>query len=154
MEEKNLIFQQYKLYSEQKESFITRSFAINRFYLCLAIILLVLVNIFKGVMFAYMLPLSALMSIVGIGTTILWWMNMDSYNMLIKIKFAKVLEQIEKQLPVQPYADEYKGIEEFRTNKKMFLFSDMQTAFAVLIFLMFFVSLLENIIPIIIKQFI
>ena len=46
MEEKNLIFQQYKLYSEQKESFITRSFAINRFYLCLAIILLVLVNIF------------------------------------------------------------------------------------------------------------
>ena len=53
MEEKNLIFQQYKLYSEQKESFITRSFAINRFYLCLAIILLVLVNIFKGIMFFY-----------------------------------------------------------------------------------------------------
>ena len=48
MEEKNLIFQQYKLYSEQKESFITRSFAINRFYLCLAIILLVLENIFKA----------------------------------------------------------------------------------------------------------
>jgi len=154
MDDKELIFQQYRLYSEQKESFISRSFAINRFYLCLAIILLILVNIFKGVMFAYMLPLSVLLSVIGMGTTILWWMNMDSYNMLIKIKFSKVLEQIEKQLPVQPYGDEYKGIEEFRTNKKMFLFSDMQKAFSVLIFLMFFISMIESIVPLLIKRFI
>ncbi|MCD8378657.1 MAG: hypothetical protein LUB59_07720, partial [Candidatus Gastranaerophilales bacterium] len=100
------------------------------------------------------LPLSVLLSLIGIGVTVLWWMNMDAYNMLIKIKFSKVLEQIEKQLPVQPYGDEYKGIEDFRKNKKMFLFSDMQKVFAVIIFLMFFVSLLENLIPIIVKQFI
>lgn len=154
MDNQEIIFQQYKLYSEQKESFITRSFAINRFYLCLSIVLLLLVYLTRFATFAYMLPLGALLSIVGMGATILWWMNMDSYNMLIKIKFAKVLEEIEKQLPVQPYADEYKGIQEYRTNKKMFLFSDMQKTFAVLMFLMFFVSLLDKMIPVIIKQFI
>ena len=152
MENKDLIFQQYRLYSEQKETFISRSFAINRFYLCLAIILLVLVHVSKGAMFAYTLPMSFILSVVGVGVTVLWWMNMDSYNMLIKIKFSKVLEEIEKQLPLQPYADEYKGIEEFRTDKKMFLFSDMQKTFAVLIFIMFFLSMLESFIPVLIKQ--
>lgn len=152
--DKEIIFQQYKLYSEQKESFITRSFAINRFYLCLSIILLILVYLTRFATFAYVLPLSAILSLVGMGATILWWMNMDSYNMLIKIKFAKVLEEIEKQLPVQPYGDEYRGIQEYRTNKKMFLFSDMQKTFAVIMFIIFFISLIDKIIPVIVKQFI
>ena len=83
---------------------------------------------------------------------ILWWMNMDSYNMLIKIKFAKVLEEIEKKLPVQPYGEEYKEIAEYREKKKMFLFSDIQKTVAVIVFLMFFVSLIETIIPVIVKS--
>ena len=75
---------------------------------------------------------------------------MDSYNMLIKIKFSKVLEEIEKELPKQPYADEYRGIKEYRENKKMFLFSDMQKTFAVVVFLIFFVALIESLIPVIV----
>ena len=151
MSEQDLIFQQYKLYSEQKESFISRSFGINRFYLCLCIILLFAVYFTKTAIFAYSVPLSVLLAIIGLSCSVLWWMNMDSYNMLIKIKFAKVLEEIEKKLPVQPYGDEYKGIKEYRENKKMFLFSDIQKSVAVIVFLMFFVSLIETIIPIIVK---
>lgn len=150
MSEQELIFQQYKLYSEQKESFISRSFKINRFYLCLVIILLVLLPFTKGLIFAYSIPLSAFIALVGMSCSVLWWMNMDSYNMLIKIKFANVLEKMEESLPKQPYADEYKGIKEFRENKKMFLFSDMQKTFAVVIFITFFVALIENIIPVIV----
>jgi len=152
MSEQDLIFQQYRLYSEQKEIFISRSFMINRFYLCLAIILLIIMFLTKTAVFAYNIPLAALIGIIGMGSTMLWWANMDAYNMLIKIKFSKVLEQIEKQLPVQPYADEYKGIKEFRENKKMFLFSDMQKAFAVAIFLMFFIGFIDSLIPVIISQ--
>mgnify|MGYP007101836946 CR=1 FL=1 len=152
MSEQDLIFQQYKLYSEQKESFISRSFMINRFYLCLSIILLLVAQIFEKCVFAYNIPLSTLISVIGMGATMLWWANMDAYNMLIKVKFSKVLEEIEKQLPVQPYGDEYKGIKEFRENKKMFLFSDMQKAFAVIIFIMFFLQLLNSVIPVIVKS--
>lgn len=151
MSEQELIFQQYKLYSEQKESFISRSFAINRFYLCLCIILLSAVYFTKTAVFAYSIPLSTLFTIIGMSCAILWWMNMDSYNMLIKIKFSKVLEEIEKKLPVQPYGEEYKEIAEYRENKKMFLFSDIQKTIAVIVFLMFFISLIETLVPVIVK---
>ncbi len=152
MSEQDIIFQQYKLYSEQKESFITRSFGINRFYMVLSIVLLILVYLTKSITFAYGIPLCSLLAILGMSCSILWWMNMDSYNMLIKIKFSNVLEEIEKQLPVQPYGKEYDGIREYREDKKMFLFSDIQKTVAVIVFLMFFISLIESIIPIIVKS--
>lgn len=151
MDEKELIFQQYKLYTEQKDSFINRSFSINIFYFCLAVLLLLLVNYTEGLTFAYSVPLNALLAIIGMSASILWWMNMDSYNMLIKIKFSKVIEEIEKQLPIQPFHSEYLGIKEYRDNKKMFIFSDIQKTVAVVMFLIFFVSLIENIIPVFIK---
>ncbi len=152
-EEKNLVMQQYRLYAEQKDTFINRSFSVNRFYLILSIILLVLINLTQNVLFAYSLTLPFVFCLVGMGICILWWMNMDSYNLLIKIKFSKVLEEIEKQLPIQPYGDEHTAIEEYRTNKKAFLFSDIQKVFAIILFLMFFVALLNELIPMIIKTF-
>ena len=91
MSEQDLIFQQYKLYSEQKESFISRSFMINRFYLCLSVILLVISILAQDSIFAYNIPFSVLISLIGMGATMLWWANMDAYNMLIKVKFSKVL---------------------------------------------------------------
>lgn len=149
--DKDLVFKQYKLYSEQKESFISRSFAINRFYLCLTLLLLVLFPFFKGLSFAYGIPLSSFIAFFGMCCSVLWWMNMDSYNILIKVKFSKVLEEIEKDLPKQPYADEYRGIKDFRENKKMFMFSDIQKFFATILFLVFFGGLVESIIPVIIN---
>ena len=64
------------------------------------------------------------------------------------------LEEMEKNLPFQPYADEYQGIKDYRENKKMFLFSDMQKTFAVLVFLMFFGALIDSVIPVIVRSFI
>ena len=153
-EKLNLIMQQYKLYTEQKESFIKRSFSVNRFYMVLVIVLLLLVNLTKNVAFVYSLSLPFIFSIIGIGICILWWMNMDSYNFLIKIKFAKVIEELEKQLPVNPYTMEHNAINELRENKKGFLFSDMQKLFATIMFIAFFISFIDELIPMILKQFI
>ena len=154
MEDRDLIFQQYKLYSEQKEQFINRSFGINRFYLCISIVLLVLVSLCKTLPIAYLVSLSTILSIVGMCTSALWWMNMDSYNILIKIKFSKVIEEIEKQLPIQPYKMEHDAIEEYRNNKKVFLFSDMQKLFAIVMFIVFFISLIDELIPMVLRPFI
>lgn len=151
MDDKNLIFQQYKLYTEQKDSFTNRSFGINIFYLCLVVILLILVYYTKNFTFAYSIPLSSLLSIIGMSASILWWMNMDSYNMLIRIKFARVIEEIEKQLPIQPFHEEYLGIKEYRDKKRMFLFTDIQKTVSVVVFLMFFIALIESIIPVFVK---
>ncbi len=153
-EKLNLIMQQYKLYTEQKDAFIKRSFRVNRFYMILVIVLLLLVNLTKNVAFVYSISLPFIFSIIGVGVCVLWWMNMDSYNLLIKIKFSRVIEEIEKQLPVQPYTMEHNAIDEFRENKKEFLFSDMQKVFATIMFIAFFVCFIDELIPLIIKQFI
>lgn len=146
MTNEELILHQYKLYSESKEKFIDRTFRTNKFYMVLVIVLMLLAFITKGFYFAR-LTAPTLFSIIGIISCSLWWLNMDSYNCLIKIKFAKVLEEIEKQLPVQPYTMEYKALRDFRENKKGFVFSDIQKILAIFSFLAFLVILMIEVIP-------
>lgn len=146
MTNEELILAQYKLYSESKEKFIDRTFNTNKFYIVLDIVLLLTVFLTKGMAFGRMTS-PALFSIIGLICCSLWWLNMDSYNCLIKIKFSKVLEEMEKQLPFQPYAMEYKALNNFRNNKKGFVFSDMQKIFAIFSFLAFFVIFMIEVIP-------
>ena len=79
-------------------------------------------------------------------------MNVDSYNTLIKVKFANVLEKIEEKLPVKPFTDEYKGIEDFRNNK-VFMFSDIQKLIAVVAALFFFAVFISEITPLVMTVF-
>ncbi len=146
MTNEELILEQYKLYSASKEKFIDRTFTTNKFYMVFVVILMLLVFMSNGLAFGK-LTAPALFSIVGIICCSLWWLNMDAYSSLIKIKFSKVLEEMEKQLPMQPYAMEYKAIKDFRNNKKSFVFSDIQKVFAVFSFLAFFVMFMIEIIP-------
>lgn len=146
MNNEDLIFAQYKLYSESKEKFIDRTFNTNKFYMVLDVVLMLLVFLTSNLTFGKMTA-SSLFALVGIICCSLWWLNMDSYNCLIKIKFSKVLQEMEKQLPIQPYAMEYKAMKDFRNNKKGFVFSDMQKIFAIFSFLTFFVMLMVELIP-------
>ena len=152
MDREELIFQEYKMYTEQKENFIDRNFRTNRFYM-ISFIAIIFAMIFTGnVIFMSILSATLVFSLIGISVCALWWMNVDSYNTLIKIKFSNVIEIIEEKLPVKPYTDEFKGIEEFR-NKKIFLFSDIQKIIAVLGALFFFAVFVSEISPIMIRLF-
>ena len=91
-----------------------------------AFVAIIFAMIFTGnVVFMGRISATLVFSLIGISVCILWWMNVDSYNTLIKIKFANVIEMIEEKLPVKPFTEEFKGIQEFR-NKKIFMFSDIQ----------------------------
>ena len=148
MDREQLIFEEYKLYAEQKENFIDRNFNTNRFYM-ISFVAIVFAMIFTGnVVFMNKLSATLLFAIIGISVCVLWWMNVDSYNTLIKIKFANVLEVIEEKFPVKPFTDEYKGIEEFR-NKKIFMFSDIQKFIAVIGALFFFAVFVSEITPLV-----
>ena len=150
MDRDELIFQEYKLYAEQKENFIDRNFRTNRFYM-ISFVAIIFAMIFTGnVVFMSFLSATLVFSLIGISVCPLWWMNVDAYNTLIKIKFANVLEVIEEKLPVKPFTDEYKGIEEFRNNK-VFMFSDIQKLIAVIGALFFFAVFVSEVSPIIIK---
>ena len=152
MDRDELIFQEYKLYAEQKENFIDRNFRTNRFYM-ISFVAVILAMIYTGnVIFMEKITATLLFSLIGISVCALWWMNVDSYNTLIKIKFANVLEKIEEKFPVKPFTDEYKGIEEFR-NKKVFMFSDIQKIVAAMGALFFFAVFVSEVSPIIVRLF-
>ena len=152
MDRDELIFQEYRMYAEQKENFIDRNFRTNRFYM-ISFVAILFAMIFTGnVVFMSKITATLVFSLIGIFVCALWWMNVDSYNTLIKVKFANVLERIEEKLPVKPFTDEYKGIEEFR-NKKVFMFSDIQKLIAVFGALFFFAVFVSEASPIVVKIF-
>ena len=152
MDRDELIFQEYKMYADQKENFIDRNFQTNKFYM-ISLFVTLLAMIFTGnVVFMERISATSIFALIGIAVCALWFMNVDSYNMLIKIKFANVLEVIEEKLPVKPFTDEYKGIEEFRNNK-MFMFSDIQKIIAAIAALFFFAVFVSEVSPLFVKLF-
>lgn len=151
MNSEEIMFQQYKLYTEQKERFVDRSFQTNKFYLLLVLAIVLTMFLTKSLTFVYGLSSVLIFSAAGIAICILWWINMDAYNFLIKVKLGKVIEEIEKHLPTQPYTQEFVAIKDLRKNKRMFLFADMQKTLAVFALLLFFVLFVNELVPLIIK---
>ena len=152
MDRDELILREYKMYSEQKENFIDRNFNTNRFYMA-SIFVLIIALIYTGnVIFLNKISATLVFSLMGTAVCTLWWMNVDSYNTLIKVKFANVLERIEEKLPVKPFTDEYKGMEDFRNNK-VFMFSDIQKLIAVVAALFFFAVFVSEITPLVMTVF-
>ncbi len=145
MNSDEIMFQQYKLYTEQKDRFVDRSFHTNKFYLVLVLMLILVMFLTKDLSFVYGLSASLIFSAAGIAICVLWWINMDCYNFLIKVKLGRVIEEIEKNLPAQPYTQEFVAIKDLRKNKREFLFSDMQKALAILVLLLFFVVFINEV---------
>ncbi len=147
IEEQKLLFEQYKLYTEQKDKYTDRTFLINRFYMIMLPFLIVLIFAFKDVLIGR-LSIILIFSVLGMLFCALWWINIDTYNILIKMKLSKVVEELEKKLPAQPFQMEFKAIKKFRENKKEFIFSDIQKVLAIFVFLVFFVLFLAGCVPI------
>lgn len=148
MDRDELIFEEYKLYTEQKENFINRNFTTNRFYM-ISFVAVLLAMIFTGnVVFMSRLSATLIFSVIGLAVCVLWWMNVDAYNTLIKIKYSSVIEKFEEKFPVKPFTDEYQGIQEFK-NKKVFMFSDIQKVIAVLGALFFFAIIVSELTPLV-----
>ena len=152
MDRDYIVFQEYKMYTEQKENFIDRNFKTNKFYM-IAIVGLIFAMIYThNILFLNKITATLVFAFLGVAISSLWWMNVDSYNTLIKVKYADVIEKIEEKLPVHPFTEEYKGIEDFK-NKKIFMFSDIQKLIAVVTALFFFAVLVSELTPICVQLF-
>ena len=152
MDKDYIVFQEYKMYTEQKENFIDRNFQTNKFYMISVVALIFAMIYTNNIMFLNHISATLVFAFFGIAASSLWWMNVDSYNTLIKIKYSDVIEKIEETLPISPFTDEYKGIEEFRNNK-IFMFSDIQKLIAVIAALFFFAVCVSELTPLCIAVF-
>ena len=152
MDRDYIVFQEYKMYTEQKENFIDRNFRTNRFYM-IAIVGLIFAMIYtNNILFLNYITATLVFAFLGIAVSSLWWMNVDSYNTLIKVKYSDVIEKIEEKLPINPFTEEHKGVEEFK-NKKIFMFSDIQKLIAVVSALFFFAVFVSELSPICVSIF-
>ena len=152
MDRDYILFQEYKMYTEQKENFIDRNFKANRFYMIAVIGLIFALIYTHNVLFLNKITATLIFALFGMAVSSLWWMNVDSYNTLIKIKYSDVIEKAEEKLPIHPFTDEYKSIEEYR-NKKIFMFSDIQKLVAVISALFFFAVAVSELTPICVSVF-
>ena len=123
-DDRYLILEQYRIYSDAKERFIDRQFTTNRYYLVLNLIILGL-TYFLSTLTPQHLPI-IILSAIGFGATLMWWMNIDSYQTLIKVKYAKVLEYLETKLPEQPYHKEFIDYMEMKKKNNLIVFGDFQ----------------------------
>lgn len=136
MDEKHLILEQYRIYNEIKESFINRSFMINRFYMIFSAVFLFTLIFAKMIApTAYFLILA--LEIFGVAVCVMWISNQDAYTSIIKIKYNSVIEKLEEDLPKAPNKEEYKELTDQRSNKKVILVKDIQKWFAVFLMLVF-----------------
>ena len=150
-DEKFLILEQYRIYFEAKEAFTNRKFQTNRLYLVLSLILFLLLYIFNALTPAIM-PL-VVGSVIGMAVCVMWWLNLDSYQFLIKIKYAKVLEEMETKLPFDPCKREYQAFVEAKKNKKAVVFSDFQKFLTIVLFCLFLVVFSNNITAVLMNAF-
>ena len=152
MDEKHLVLEQYRIYNEMKESFINRSFLVNRFFIILTAIFFFMMNITKMV-FPDAYPLLLGLEIFGMAVCIMWISNQDAYATIIKIKYNAVIEKLEEDLPKAPNKDEYKELTDKRSKKRVILVKDIQKWFAIFLMLIFLGNCLIDIANSIIAAF-
>ena len=152
MDEKHLVLEQYRIYNEMKESFINRSFLVNRFFIILTAIFFFMMIITKMV-FPDAYPMLLGLEIFGMAVCIMWISNQDAYATIIKIKYNAVIEKLEEDLPKAPNKDEYKELTDKRSKKRVILVKDIQKWFALFLMLIFLGNCLIDITNSIIAAF-
>lgn len=143
MDEKALIMEQYKSYVQAKENFIERNFLTNRFYTTLSLVLLLITYLLIN-LFPASFPIILTTSAVGLTVSLMWWLNIDSYQFLIKVKYSKVIDYLEAMLPVQPYRKEFDEMQTLKHDKKAVVFTDMQKFFTLFVFCIYVVIFMRH----------
>jgi len=130
-DEKYIILEQYRIYSDAKEKFIDRQFTTNKFFLIANVIILVTIYILSTLTPQFQPVI--ILSVIGLIMSLMWWLNIDSYQTLIKVKYANVIEYLETKLPEQPFHKEFVDYQQVKKKSNFVIFGDFQKTLAVLI---------------------
>jgi len=138
------ILKLYEIYNNSKEKFIDRSFATNKFYLVVEIVLLTIILITNGAPYS---GLNVIIPLIGVIVAVMWWLNQDSYGFMIKIKYQSVLEPLEKNFAISPATEESQAIREAAKARKGFVFNNAHKLLAVVTLFIFFALFLAAFVP-------
>ena len=137
----------YSEYNRSMEKFKARNFTTNRFYIIVLMMVLAVILVCKQVFLTGSIVITFVFSFFGLCVAILWVITQDSYDKLISIKMAKVLEEIEKELPAKPYTIEHEEIKKYKSSKKFFSYDVMQNFMGLVLALIFTVLFFSELAP-------
>jgi len=151
IENKNLILEQYKIYLNLKDKFTNRSFNTNKFFITISIILFALIFTYSKVPLPFHVTTAMIFSLIGMGICILWWSNVDTYEIFNLIKIKNVIDKLEAEMPFKCHYMEKEALDELKAKRKAFVFSDIQKIIAIGVFIIFMVLFLHDAVPAIVK---
>lgn len=96
------LFQQYRLFVDSAEKISERRNHLNTFFIALHSLLVSGLSLFKSEIFAYIIPIC----IFGCILAFLWWYMLCNYRSLNKAKFS-IIQEIEEHLPLNLYRTEW-----------------------------------------------
>lgn len=124
-DDKQIYFEQYKLYIEGIEKISDRRDSANRYFITLNSSIFVL----AGLVIQYTHDNQKLfligLCILGLATSVIFWFLINAYKQLNTGKFAMV-HKIEEKLPLKLYKDEWKILGEGKSKKKYYPFSHIE----------------------------
>ena len=109
MDDKQIFFEQYKLFVKTADDITMRRLQTNKFYLTILLGLFTIAGFFSkneiiGVLNEQVILI--LISVIGLALSAIWYINIESFKRLNSAKFKVILE-MEKELPCACFAKEW-----------------------------------------------
>ncbi|ACN14569.1 conserved hypothetical protein [Desulforapulum autotrophicum HRM2] len=119
IEDKSILIEQYKLYTEVTDRVSARRAATNRYYISLLSALFAFITfvINKKICSDYSEIVLCCFTLLGVLLCGVWFINIKSYKQLNSGKF-KVIHLMEKQLPFRCFDEEWKILGSGKDSKK------------------------------------
>lgn len=142
--DKEILFEQYKLYVEGMEKVSDRRMVANNYFLTINTAIISLTGLLFNLKSTFInLCYTQIVGFIGIVICIIWFLIVLSYKQLNTGKF-KIIHEIEKNLPIQLYSSEWKVLGEGKSIKKYMPFSHIEAwipfAFVVIYIMLLVIS--------------
>ncbi len=140
------LLEQYKLYVEMADKISERRMQTNKFYISILSALLALLSILISKDSFNQTLTFAIVSLLGITLSILWYINIKSYRQLNSGKF-KIIHEMEQNLPFPCYDREWQILGEGKEKNKYLQLTRVEKYIPLILSIPYVILLLYVLIP-------
>jgi len=140
-EENNIYFKQYKMLVESAEKVSDKRMNANNYFLTINTAIISLTGLLlTSKIFLLNLNLVKLVELMGLAICVIWFLIVLSYKQLNSGKF-KMIHRLEKKLPIQLFADEWKELGEGKSLRKYIPLSHIEISVPIIFFCLYLILL-------------
>lgn len=139
--DKNTYFEQYKMLVDSAEKVSDKRMNANNYFLTINTAIISLTGLLlTSKIFLLNLNLVKLVGLMGLAICIIWFLIVLSYKQLNSGKF-KIIHKLEKKLPIQLFADEWRELGEGKNLRKYIPLSHIEISVPIVFFFLYLILL-------------